>query len=296
MMYPSWGCMRVHTPIENLHCIMSHRAECKTVHTSSYQVWKHAFWYIPVYTGIYQYILVHTITTIFIQVVRIPDEVTQAVWTVLHHHTHLESACTPGQDRAKSYVPVRTSHFMYWYMRLGLQEFISSTYWYVLVCTKNKTWWFLIHPGSTSRANSSSIQLHCKRYAMMISSRWVSTERLAWSSRPVFFFRAVSSTERPPRRGLPQANNQSQVLTSYTLLPRLPSASAVSALPMGKPDPLSLLNLCGIVGEELPARNRGMRGTLPSTLATGATYRHGMGEGQWCQRPAVNDAKTVRCY
>ena len=48
---------------------------------------------------------------------------------------------------------------------------------------------------------------------------------------------------------------------------------------MGKPDPLCLLNLCGIVGVVLPARNKGMGGTLPSTLATGATYRHGMGEG-----------------
>jgi hypothetical protein len=29
--------MRAYTPIENQQRIMSHRAECKTVHTSSYQ-------------------------------------------------------------------------------------------------------------------------------------------------------------------------------------------------------------------------------------------------------------------
>ena len=101
--------------------------------------------------------------------------------------------------------------------------------------------------------------------------RRVSTARLTCSSCLALFLTAVSATERPPRRGLQRPNIQSQWLTSYTLLPRLPSALAVSALPMGKADPLCLLNLCGIVGVELPARNKGIRGTLPSTLATGAT-------------------------
>ncbi len=80
----------------------------------------------------------------------------------------------------------------------------------------------------------------------------VSTARLTYSTRAASFFRAVSSTDRLPRRGLSRTNIQSQVLTSYTLLPRLPSASAVSALPMGKPDPLCLLNLCGVVVERPP--------------------------------------------
>ena len=101
--------------------------------------------------------------------------------------------------------------------------------------------------------------------------RQVSTARLTCSSCLALFLTAVSATERPPKRGLPSPNNQSQWLTSNTWLPRLPSAFAVSALPMGKADPLCLLNLCGIVGVELPARNKGIRGTLPSTLATGAT-------------------------
>ncbi len=37
---------------------------------------------------------------------------------------------------------------------------------------------------------------------------------------------------------------------------------------MGKPDPLCLLNLCGIVGLDLPARNKVMRGTLPKLGCT----------------------------
>ena len=79
--------------------------------------------------------------------------------------------------------------------------------------------------------------------------RRVSTARLTrtCSSCLALFLTAVSATERPPTRGLPRPNIQSQWLTSYTLLPRLPSALALSALPMGKADPLCLLNLCGIV-------------------------------------------------
>ncbi len=46
------------------------------------------------------------------------------------------------------------------------------------------------------------------------------------------------------------------VASSYTLLPRLPSEVVESAQPKGKTEPLCLLNLCGIVGVELPARNR----------------------------------------
>ena len=94
----------------------------------------------------------------------------------------------------------------------------------------------------------------------------VSADLLAFSSRTVFFLMAVSSTVRPPRRGLPRPNFHSHWLTSYTLLPRLPSAAAESAQPTGKPEPLNLLNECGIVGVELPARNKGKSGTLPSNI------------------------------
>jgi hypothetical protein len=54
---------------------------------------------------------------------------------------------------------------------------------------------------------------------------------------------AVSSTVRPPRHGLPRPKFHSQVLTSYTLLLRLPSEAAVSAQPMGNPETLVLAEL-----------------------------------------------------
>ena len=129
----------------------------------------------------------------------------------------------------------------------------TGIYWYVLVHT-SKT-----QQTSFDHAPSSLLRLR------------VSAERLAWSFLIAFFRMEVSSTVRPPRSGFPRPKFYSQVLTSYTLQPRLPSAAAWSALPMGNPEPLCLLNLCGIVGVELPARNKGMRGTLPTTWSTGAT-------------------------
>ncbi len=43
------------------------------------------------------------------------------------------------------------------------------------------------------------------------------------------------------------------------IVPRLPSAAAESAQPYGKRKSLRLINMRGIVGVELPARNRGIR-------------------------------------
>ena len=80
----------------------------------------------------------------------------------------------------------------------------------------------------------------------------VSAERLAWSFFTVFFLIAVSFTVRPPRRGFPWPKFHSQVLTSYTLQPRLPSAAAESAQPMGNPEPLCWLNLCGTAHTTTP--------------------------------------------
>jgi hypothetical protein len=71
----------------------------------------------------------------------------------------------------------------------------------------------------------------------------VSAERLAWSSLTVFFLIKVSSTFRPPRCGLPRPKFNSHVLTSYTLLSRLPSEVVESAQPKGKTEPLCLLGL-----------------------------------------------------
>ncbi len=66
------------------------------------------------------------------------------------------------------------------------------------------------------------------------------------------------------RCGLSCPNRQchSHALISYTLLSCLPSEAAVLAQPMGKPEPLCWLNLCGNIGVGLPARNKGMRGTF----------------------------------
>ncbi len=68
----------------------------------------------------------------------------------------------------------------------------------------------------------------------------------------------VPSMVRLPSRGLPSPNCHSHGLTSWTLLPRRPSVAAVSAQPYGKPESLRFLNMWGIVGVELPARNNGI--------------------------------------
>ncbi len=127
----------------------------------------------------------------------------------------------------------------------------TSTYWYMTV--------LLTHPGIVFSVKYNSVQLLCEGYNLMMSNsqnvvlvrtgtywyrntlqlnhtlssfrrRRVSSERLACSSRLASFFRAASSTVRPPRRGLPRPNCHSHGLTSYTLLPRLPSALILQQL------------------------------------------------------------------
>ncbi len=78
----------------------------------------------------------------------------------------------------------------------------------------------------------------------------------------VFFYRFFLIANS--RRGLLRPKFHCHVLTSYTLLPRLPSEAVESAQPKGKTEPLWLLNLCGIVGVELQARNKGWGGLCPS--------------------------------
>ncbi len=75
--------------------------------------------------------------------------------------------------------------------------------------------------STTFTSNQALSTLQCRR---------VSHPRLSLSSRAAFFLSVVSLTVRPPRRGLPRPNCHSQGLTSYTLLPRLPSAAAESAI------------------------------------------------------------------
>ena len=136
-------------------------------------------------------------------------------------------------------------------------------YKYILVHT-GIYWYVLVH---TSKTQQTSFD-HAPSFLLRLR---VSADRLAWVSFTLCFRMAVSSTVRPPRRGFPRPKFHSQVLTSYTLQPRLPSKAAGSAEPKGMPVPFLLLNLCGIVGVVLPARNKGMRGTLPTTWSTGAT-------------------------
>ena len=111
--------------------------------------------------------------------------------------------------------------------------------------------------------------------------RRVSAPRRSRSFWAAAFLAPVFSTDRPPRRGLPRPNCHSHGFTSYTWLPRWPSAAAESQLPTGKPDLLCRLYWWGIVGVELPARNKGISGTLPIILAAGATYRQGVGKGSY---------------
>ena len=91
---------------------------------------------------------------------------------------------------------------------------------------------------------------------------------------------SLSATDRPPRRGLPRPNCHScRWLISYTLIPFLPDSSAASASPCGNLAPRCWRSWCGMVGVELPRRERGIKGTRPSTSATRPTYRMGFGEG-----------------
>jgi hypothetical protein len=178
---------------------------------------------------------------------------------------------------------------------------VTGTYWYVLVRTRNKTWGFLIHPGSAPKVNCNSVHFPCKRYDMMLNFKKCKVQirkvhtGMCWyvqvrtgidinnphtSFRCCFrrspmqvslhctldLFHARNAFPQSSllhretaQNGLAAPNIQSQVLTSYILLPRLPSASAVLALPMGKPDPLCLLKLCWIVCVELPARIKEMK-------------------------------------
>ena len=82
---------------------------------------------------------------------------------------------------------------------------------------------------------------------------------------------SLSATDRFPRRGLPRPNCHSHLLISYTLLPFLPDSSAASASPCGNLLLRCWRSWCGMVGVELPRRNKGIKGTLPSTLVTRPT-------------------------
>lgn len=84
---------------------------------------------------------------------------------------------------------------------------------------------------------------HSNQAVADLRRRFVSTAFLCRASTTALFLAIVCLTVRPPKRGFPRPNCHSHGLTSYTLLPRLPSTSAESAQPNGKPETLRLLNL-----------------------------------------------------
>ncbi len=116
------------------------------------------------------------------------------------------------------------------YSSLELSKYIllqTGTDWYILKKTANFTWSCAILPQApTSQRRTPGLVLppsflpDCSCLHSQTTQAWLATAKVS----------------------------QPRVLTSYTLLPRLPSETAVSTHPMGKSKPLCLLNLCGIVG------------------------------------------------
>ncbi len=70
----------------------------------------------------------------------------------------------------------------------------------------------------------------------------------------------VSSIVRPPKRGLPRPNIHSHVLTSLTLLPRLPSSAAASAHPAGKHELLFCCTCEGLLESRYHPESRALEG------------------------------------
>ena len=151
----------------------------------------------------------------------------------------------------------------------------TGTYWYVQVQTSTKQHTSLDHALSALRRLR------------------VSAKRLAWSFRTVSFRMAVSSTVRPPRRGLPRPKFHSQALTSYTLLPRLPSEDAESAQPMGNPEPLCLLNLCIWILADVRCRTSEVRHRIIPMLHTMSYVRYVRHRNIRCR--STYDIATIRC-
>ena len=96
--------------------------------------------------------------------------------------------------------------------------------------------------------------------------RRVSAPRRSRSFWAAFFLAPVFSIDRPPRRSLPRPNCHSHSFTSFTLLPSLPSTAAVSQLSKKHWEARPLTSCACYTGEDLPARIKGISGTLPTML------------------------------
>ena len=124
---------------------------------------------------------------------------------------------------------------MYIHVYAYIYLYIHGTYTYlhIYICT------YHVHTRSYSLATT----LHSHQAQSALRRRRVSAPRRFRSFRAASFLSSVFSTDRPPRRGLPRPNCHSHAFTSYTLLPRRPSAAAESQVPTGKPDLLCWLYL-----------------------------------------------------
>ena len=152
--------------------------------------------------------------------------------------------------RIYAYIPACTSIYPYDFCT-STYQYISvhtSIYWYVPVCTYIYCYMYI--PVCTGMYQF--IWVHTNRYWYILVHTSMYWYVLVYTSSIHIVFwcwgAGVCAAVRPPRHGLPRPKFRNHVLTSYTLLPRLPSEAAVSAHPMGKSKPLCLLNLCGIVG------------------------------------------------
>ncbi len=142
----------------------------------------------------------------------------------------------------------------------------TDKYSYILVHTRTYLY-ILVH----TRTYYHTTQCTSNQAGFALRWRTVAAARLCHALLTASFLSVVSSMVRPPRRGLPSPNCHSHGLTSQLLLPSYQSVAAASAQPYGKPESLCLLIMWGIVGVKLPARNNGIRGTLPTIFWTSAT-------------------------
>ncbi len=85
-------------------------------------------------------------------------------------------------------------------------QLFQSTYWYILVHTGTYLY-ILVHHSKKLQTSFDHVQSSLRRLR-------VSADCLAWFFLPVCFLTAVSSTVRPPRRGLPRPKFHSQSSTT----------------------------------------------------------------------------------
>ena len=122
---------------------------------------------------------------------------------LIHQGSSSKVNCNSVKLQCKRYARMRSNFKKF---KVQISQVHTGTYWYI--------------PVRTGIDINHTRTLHFDDALAAFLRRRVSTARLTCSSCLALFLTAVSATERPPRRGLPRPNIQSQWLTSYTLLPR----------------------------------------------------------------------------